>query len=59
MNPESSYDMKRILRCMQPGERMGVRGKGRVQARFFLGKLGMFRWRYALNKKKLNLHVDE
>ncbi len=35
----------------QPGERLGMQGKGRVQALFFLGKLGMFRWRCALNKK--------
>jgi hypothetical protein len=37
------------IKSMQPGERLGVRGKGRVQALFFLGKLGVFRWSFILN----------
>jgi hypothetical protein len=41
-------DLKDVYR---QGERLGVWGKGKVQALFFLGKLGMFRWRCTLNKK--------
>jgi hypothetical protein len=34
----------------QLGERMGVRGKGRGPAPFFLGTLGVFLWRFVQRK---------